>query len=116
MKGSLIVNLFLMSIPEVLSSGQEVKGGIVNGQPVGKCVAGFCLPAKYSSLDPPTIVDANNNSKPNRVNITTDIMDVLMVRFLKHSLSRTFWEKLTTLYLDTRGQRRNGMFNVYLTQ
>ena len=56
-------------------------GGIVNGQPVGKCVAGFCLPLKYSSLDPPLIVDENNNTLPNNVNITTDIMDILMVRF-----------------------------------
>ena len=55
-------------------------GGIVNGQPVGKCVAGFCLPLKYSSLDPPLIVDENNNTLPNNVNITTDIMDILMVR------------------------------------
>jgi hypothetical protein len=72
-----------MSISEALSSGQEMKGGIVNGQPVGKCVAGFCLPAKYSSLDPPTIVDANNNTQPNKVNITTDIMDVLNVRTIQ---------------------------------
>ena len=54
-------------------------GGIVNGQPVGKCVAGFCLPLKYSSLDPPLIVDENNNTLPNNVNITTDIMDILNV-------------------------------------
>ena len=79
MKESLIVNLLLVSISETVSAGQEMKGGIVNGQPVGKCVAGFCLPEKYSSLDPPTIVDANNNTQPNKVNISTDIMDVLMV-------------------------------------
>ena len=82
MKESLIVNLLLMSISESLTAGQEMKGGIVNGQPVGKCVAGFCLPAKYSSLDPPMIVDDNNNTQPNKVNITTDIMDVLMVSTL----------------------------------
>ena len=69
----------LVATVSALAEGES--GGIVNGQPVGKCVAGFCLPLTYSSLDPPLIVDENNNTLPNNVNITTDIMDILMVGF-----------------------------------
>ena len=73
---------FFMTLLGTVSALEEGEsGGIVNGQPVGKCVAGFCLPLKYSSLDPPLIVDENNNTLPNNVNITTDIMDILMVSY-----------------------------------
>ena len=83
MKEWLYLSLLYWVVPEALSSGSsEVRGGIVNGQAVGRCVAGFCLPLKYSSLDPPRIVDEHNNTLPNNVNITTDIMDILMVRKL----------------------------------
>ena len=76
----LLQELMLINLVATVSAYQDSpSGGIVNGQPVGKCVAGFCLPLKYSSLDPPLIVDENNNTLPNNVNITTDIMDILVV-------------------------------------
>ena len=85
MKEWLYLSLLYWVVPEALSSGSsEVRGGIVNGQAVGRCVAGFCLPLKYSSLDPPRIVDEHNNTLPNNVNITTDIMDILMVRIFEY--------------------------------
>ena len=84
MKEWLVLNiLLLVMITQTLANDQEVRGGIVNGQAVGRCVAGFCLPAKYSSLDPPRIVDENNKTLPNNVNVTTDIMDILMVSIFK---------------------------------
>ena len=90
MKEWLYLSLLYWVVPEALSSGSsEVRGGIVNGQAVGRCVAGFCLPLKYSSLDPPRIVDEHNNTLPNNVNITTDIMDILMVR--KLNIETTFY-------------------------
>ena len=76
MKKWLYVYVLFMMISQTISAGQETKGGIVNGQEVGRCVAGFCLPAKYSTLDPPSTGDAN------QVEVSTDIMDVLMVSYL----------------------------------
>lgn len=74
MKKWVYVYLLFMMVSQTFSSEKEFKGGIVNGQAVGRCVAGFCLPAKYSNLDPPTIDDVN------QIEIETNIMDVLMVR------------------------------------
>ena len=72
-KWRLRVYLVFMAVSLKFSTGQEVKGGIVNGEAVGRCVAGFCLPIKYSKLDPPSMETANS------VKITTDIMDILTV-------------------------------------
>ena len=67
-----------MLILETSSNEQEdYTGGKVNGQPVGRCVAGFCLPAEYLKLEPPFMDSVNE------ISIETDIMDILMVRMIK---------------------------------
>ena len=62
-----------MLISRTISNEQEFEGGFVNGQQVGKCVAGFCLPFEYKKLEPPCMDCVN------QISIETDIMDVLMV-------------------------------------
>ena len=57
-----------------ISSEEEYKGGYVNGQRVGRCVAGFCLPAEYNKLEQPSMDGVNP------VSIQIDLMDVLMVK------------------------------------
>ena len=66
-----VVLLLLSKI--TVSNEQEYEGGFVNGQQVGKCVAGFCLPAEYLKLETPCIDCVN------QISIETDIMDILMV-------------------------------------
>ena len=61
-------------ISPTISNEQEYEGGFVNGQQVGKCVAGFCLPFEYQKLETPFAEAAN------QISIEADIMDVLMVR------------------------------------
>ena len=83
MEKGLYIYLLFMRISQ--ASQEEISGGIVNGQAVGKCVAGFCLPVNYSSLDPPTSADAN------QVSIETQIMDILVVRYLFGIIIFTLW-------------------------
>ena len=71
-KLSFIYTLFML-ISQTISNEQEYEGGFVNGQQVGKCVAGFCLPFEYQKLEPPSMESVN------QISIETDIMDVLMV-------------------------------------
>ena len=69
----IIYVMFLFISFVTVSNEQEYEGGFVNGQQVGKCVAGFCLPSEYLKLETPCIDCVN------RISIETDIMDVLMV-------------------------------------
>ena len=74
MKKKLFVYVLFMLISQTISqTDQEYEGGFVNGQQVGKCVAGFCLPFEYQKLEPP------NMDSVNQISIETDIMDILMV-------------------------------------
>ena len=72
MKKRSFIYMSFMLISQTISNEQEYEGGFVNGQQVGKCVAGFCLPFEYQKLEPPS-------SDVNQISIETDIMDVLMV-------------------------------------
>ena len=72
-KRSLLSVVFLLLSKITVSNEQEYEGGFVNGQQVGKCVAGFCLPAEYLKLETPCIDCVN------QISIETDIMDILMV-------------------------------------
>ena len=72
-KRSLIYVIILFISKITISNEQEYEGGFVNGQQVGKCVAGFCLPSEYLKLETPSIDGVN------KISITTDIMDILMV-------------------------------------
>ena len=76
-KRSLMCVVFLFICKITVSNEQEYEGGFVNGQQVGKCVAGFCLPAEYLKLETPCIDCVN------KISIETDIMDILMVRTMK---------------------------------
>ena len=49
-KRSFLSVVFLLLSKITVSNEQEYEGGVVNGQQVGKCVAGFCLPAEYLKL------------------------------------------------------------------
>ena len=71
-KRSCIIFVFAL-ISQTISNEQESEGGFVNGQQVGKCVAGFCLPFEYLKLEPPCMDCVN------QISIETDIMDVLSV-------------------------------------
>ena len=73
MKKRSFVCVLFMLISQTLSNERKYEGGLINGQKVGKCVAGFCLPFKYKKLEPPHI------ARVNQISIGTDIMDVLMV-------------------------------------
>ena len=72
-RSGIIYLAFLFISLITVSNEQEYEGGFVNGQQVGKCVAGFCLPSEYLKLETPCIDCVN------RISIETDIMDVLMV-------------------------------------
>ena len=72
-KRSFLSVVFLLLSKITVSNEQEYEGGFVNGQQVGKCVAGFCLPAEYLKLETPCIDCVN------QISIETDIMDILMV-------------------------------------
>ena len=72
-KRSLLSVVLLLLSKVTVSNEQEYEGGFVNGQQVGKCVAGFCLPAEYLKLETPCIDCVN------QISIETDIMDILMV-------------------------------------
>ena len=72
--------MFLLLSKITVSNEQEYEGGFVNGQQVGKCVAGFCLPAEYLKLETPCIDCVN------QISIETDIMDILMVRNIPKDL------------------------------
>ena len=76
-KRSLISVVLLLLSKITVSNEQEYEGGFVNGQQVGKCVAGFCLPAEYLKLETPCIDCVN------QISIETDIMDILMVIDIK---------------------------------
>ena len=78
-KRSLISVVLLLLSKITVSNEQEYEGGFVNGQQVGKCVAGFCLPAEYLKLETPCIDCVN------QISIETDIMDILMVINIKNS-------------------------------
>ena len=78
-KRSLISVVLLLLSKITVSNEQEYEGGFVNGQQVGKCVAGFCLPAEYLKLETPCIDCVN------QISIETDIMDILMVINIKIS-------------------------------
>ena len=78
-KRSLIAVVLLLLSKITVSNEQEYEGGFVNGQQVGKCVAGFCLPAEYLKLETPCIDCVN------QISIETDIMDILMVINIKIS-------------------------------
>ena len=78
-KRSLLSVVFLLLSKITVSNEQEYEGGFVNGQQVGKCVAGFCLPAEYLKLETPCIDCVN------QISIETDIMDILMVIDIKMS-------------------------------
>lgn len=79
-KRSLLSVVFLLLSKITVSNEQEYEGGFVNGQQVGKCVAGFCLPAEYLKLETPCIDCVN------QISIETDIMDILMVRNIPKDL------------------------------
>ena len=76
--------LLFMQVSHTISNrdkgSDEFKGGYVDGQLVGRCVSGFCLPAEYQKLEPPF------SEGVNQISIETDIMDVLMVRYIYHIL------------------------------
>ena len=76
-KRSLLSVVLLLLSKVTVSNEQEYEGGFVNGQQVGKCVAGFCLPAEYLKLETPCIDCVN------QISIETDIMDILMVINIK---------------------------------
>ena len=78
-KRSLLSVVLLLLSKVTISNEQEYEGGFVNGQQVGKCVAGFCLPAEYLKLETPCIDCVN------QISIETDIMDILMVINIKIS-------------------------------
>ena len=79
-KRSFLSVVFLLLSKITISNEQEYEGGFVNGQQVGKCVAGFCLPAEYLKLETPCIDCVN------QISIETDIMDILMVRNITKDL------------------------------
>ena len=70
----------LMVTLRTISSEEEYKGGYVNGQRVGRCVAGFCLPAEYNKLEQPSMDGVNP------VSIEIALMDVLMVKTIQFSI------------------------------
>ena len=91
-------------ISPTISNEQEYEGGFVNGQQVGKCVAGFCLPFEYQKLETPFAEAAN------QISIEADIMDVLMVStqtiiyFLCHWIVRVNVENCISFLFKFLGQ------------
>ena len=73
-KRFIIYFILILHISQTISNEQEYEAGFGNGQQVGKCVAGFCLPFEYQKLEPPCVDCVN------QISILADIMDVLMVR------------------------------------
>ena len=72
-KWPFIYLLFMLPSQTISNECKDGICGYVNGQPVGRCVAGFCLPKEYVKLEPPSMEGVN------QIGIETEIMDVLMV-------------------------------------
>ena len=86
------IGLLFILIPRRISSEEEYKGGYVNGQRVGRCVAGFCLPAEYNKFDQPSMDGVNP------VSIEIALMDVLVVK------ATLFSDIYIYIYIYNKGQ------------